>query len=346
MSRKTDQDRLAELCNKTHKDQAIWFLNGYWTTLGEANAEQIWDYVHKFVELDDQHRQEGTALDEFKAHRFLEIVKETLTVHAMRDRLRATGAIGQSDRPKQVPLTHFLLWKFGVDWKELANAPQGSAEELEKAKRLLEAVQSAFAEAERRDSEAAAALREAHSRESEAKQRESEAVQREDELRAAKAELEAALGEVKAQEDAYNSRTAQLKRASEEGGLVSRNKAKNELAQHLGEDPLPLRKAKITAEAAVKKAEKATQVAEAATTQASHARGEAEQARHRSEEAKQAAEAALDDASRKVEEAEAYLEEAKNRGSPRGQIWWLERELHEAKAYLPASRGGYRKERK
>jgi hypothetical protein len=24
-------------------------------------------------------------------------------------------------------------------------------------------------------------------------------------------------------------------------------------------------------------------------------------------------------------------------------LWWIERELHEAKAYLPESKGGYRK---
>jgi len=73
--------------------------------------------------------------------------------------------------------------------------------------------------------------------------------------------LEAALAEVKKQEDAYNAKTEDLKKKSEEGGVVSRNKAKNELAQHLAEDPLPLRQAKITAEAAVRKAEKATKAA-------------------------------------------------------------------------------------
>ena len=26
-----------------------------------------------------------------------------------------------------------------------------------------------------------------------------------------------------------------------------------------------------------------------------------------------------------------------------GALWWIERELHEAKAYLPESKGGYRK---
>ena len=50
--------------------------------------------------------------------------------------------------------------------------------------------------------------------------------------------MEAALAELKAQEDAFNQKTEELKRKSEEGGVVSKNRAKNELAQHLAEDPL------------------------------------------------------------------------------------------------------------
>jgi len=128
--------------------------------------------------------------------------------------------------------------------------------------------------------------------------------------------LEAALAELKAQEDAFNNKTNELKakvrpfsllypyssvpplpiclftcssspvvyflcgeksiRAicaythsfgltlqseDESIGLVTRNKAKAELAQHLSSDPLPLRRAKITQEAAVKKADRATQAA-------------------------------------------------------------------------------------
>jgi hypothetical protein len=37
------------------------------------------------------------------------------------------------------------------------------------------------------------------------------------------------------QEDARNNKTAELQKNSEEGGLVSRNRAKAELAQHLAE---------------------------------------------------------------------------------------------------------------
>jgi len=80
----------------------------------------------------------------------------------------------------------------------------------------------------------------------------------------------------------------------------------------------------------VKKAEKASKAAQAAATAAS--------------QAKAAAEKSVDDAKSKVDEAEAYLEEVKNKpGSAQGSIWWMERELHEARAYLPTKKGGYSK---
>ena len=61
--------------------------------------------------------------------------------------------------------------------------------------------------------------------------------------------------------------------------------AKNELAQHLGEDPLPLRRAKITTEAATKKAERATKAAEEAAAAARVAAAKAAEARAAAEEA-------------------------------------------------------------
>jgi len=273
LSGHNDSEKLAELALKTYKEQAIWFLNAFWADFGSREAEKIWAYKHKCDELDLDKKAAGCALDELNAHRFLEHFHETMTVHSMREKLRSTGAIG--DRIRVVPLVHILLFKYNVDWHKLVNAPQGSQEEVEKAQRLLEEVQ--------------------------AKLKASQEAQQ---------ELEAALRELKAQEDAFNNRTEELKRASETGGAVARNKAKNELAQHLASDPLPLRRAKITTEAAVKKAEKATQAAEEAVAQ-----------------------------------AEAYLEEAKNKGMPDGSIWWLDRELHEAKAYMPQAKGGYRKQK-
>ena len=95
----------------------------------QGDAEKIWSYVHKvqsrfsFVlgsnllvyqqcaELDVQRHGDGCALDEVNAHRFLELLGETLTVMAMRERLRKTGALSPTERPKLVPITHYLLFK-------------------------------------------------------------------------------------------------------------------------------------------------------------------------------------------------------------------------------------------
>jgi hypothetical protein len=280
-----DKEKLDSLTALNHKEQAVWFLNAFWNSVGEANAEQVWTFKQKFDELDAEKRAEGSTLDEMQAHRFLEAIKETLTVQAMREKLRSTGAIAGQIR--RVPLTHYLIMKYNVDWHDLVNAVLGDMEEIRKAQQKLDEVQTALREAE----------------------------QREQESKQAKRELDAALKDVKDQEDARNNKTAELQKNSEEGGLVSRNRAKAELAQHLAEDPLPLRKAKITLEAAVKKADRAAI----------------------------AAEAAVEEARVKFDEAQAYLEKVKKGGSPKGALWWMERELIEARAYLPKSKGGYNK---
>jgi len=368
-----DLEKLHALCDKTYKDQSIWFLNAFWETFAEKESEKIWEYVLKCSEIDIENHEEGSSLDEMKAHVFLEKFDETLTVRELRAKLRSTGAIGESERPKRVPLTHYLLFKYNCDWHVLVNAAQGdNSKEIAKAQAMLDEVSVAFEECKRTAAAASQALREAEAAASKAKQREEEshraaeqAKQREAdskkaeaEAKAAQVELEAALEEVHAQERAYNDKKEALEKKSQEGGVVSRNKAANELAQHLAEDPLPLRKAKITQAAAVKRAEKTTQLAAQAAQEAATARADAEkaakeatQARAQAEEAHQAslvaakaAEEALNEAQQKLEEAEAYLEEVKSKpGCAHGAIWWMERELHEKRKYLPVSKGGIAK---
>merc|ERR1712063_215904 len=420
----TDLDKLHVVCQKTYKEQAVWFLNCFWEEFADKEAELIWQYVLKNAELDLENHETGSGLDEMKAHVFLERFDETLTVREMRAKLRSTGAIGESERPKLVPLMHYLLYKYNADWHTLVDETrQGdNKEELEKAEQMLKEVQQAFQESERAASAARKALLEAQSKEADAKAREAEAVARENEAvqreneavqrekeaverenaakaseqqakqreaaakasaeesrkieeqakkdavaakqaevdaQAAQKELEAALAELKKEEDAFNAKKSELERKGndESIGLVTRNKAKNELAQLLAEDPLPLKRAKITQEAAVRKADKATahaaqtrQASEAtaaaaqAREAASQARQAAAQARQRSEDAKAAADAALDAAADRLSEAEAYLEEVKRKpGQSYGSLWWIDRELHEQKKYLPTSRGGIAK---
>eukprot|EP01100_Stratorugosa_tubuloviscum_P015538 TRINITY_DN8_c1_g1_i3.p1 TRINITY_DN8_c1_g1~~TRINITY_DN8_c1_g1_i3.p1 ORF type:complete len:406 (+),score=302.00 TRINITY_DN8_c1_g1_i3:77-1294(+) len=396
-----DFEKLKSLCLKTHKEQLVWFLNGFWNEYGQRDAENFWKYALKLKELDLQKGLDGNELDELNMHRFLEFFKETMTVSEMRDNLRSTGAIQGNVR--MIPISHILIFKYRVDWHRLANAPQGdNRAEIEEAQRKLDQVQAAFKQAEAASAEAKRALREAEAREADSKAREAnarakeaDAKAREAEARAAQDELQAALNELHAQEAAYKAKVDDLTRRGndESVGVVTRNKAKAELAQVLAEDPLPLRKAKITQEAAVKKAEKATNIAaearskasasanaasqarKQASEQAAQAKKAAEQAaqaaeaakraaeaasqarkvaeqaaqaasqaRHQATVAAQAAEAAQEEMGRKLEEAEAYFEEVKSKpGNARGAMWWMERELHEARAYLPERKGGYRK---
>lgn len=365
----SEKAALDNLCKKTYKEQAIWFLNAFWNSFAKDEAEKIWEYVQKLNELDLEKHEEGCGVDELRAHVFLEKFSETLTVREMREKLRSTGAIGQNERPQLVPLTHYLLFRYDADWHTLMTAPQGDPEQVRMAQEKLQAAQAAVEEAKAASDEARAREREAVQQEEKSKQREAEsyaaaqrskeaeaeAAQREKELAAAKVELEAALKELEAQEAAYKAKTEELQRKSEGGGVAAL-RAKNELAQHLGEDPLPLRRAKITQEAAVKKAERARQAAEAAIAsaaeatkqaeeaaqQATQARLSAEEARREATAARERSEAAVAEAEARFKEAEDYLEEVKN-SLGQGQSWWLDRELHEAKAYLPQSKGGYSK---
>merc|ERR1711943_153560 len=313
-----DNEKLNALCEKTYKEQAVWFLNAFWEEFAQKEAERLWGYVHKCAEIDAEFHGEGSGLDEMAAHVFLEKFAETLTVRELRAKLRSTGAIGESERPKKVPLTHYLLFRYNVDWHKLVNSSQGdNSAEIAKAQEMLNQVTAAFQEAQRTATAAAQALLEAETSAAKAKSREEESKVAAEQSRVA-------------QEDAYNSKTEDLKKKSETGGVVSRNKAANELAQHLAEDPLPLRKAKITLEAARKRAEKTRAPFEAATKEAEAAANNATLARA--------------EARAKVQEAENYLKEVKSRpGQPYGALWWIDRELHEAKAYVPESKGGYRK---
>merc|ERR1712137_986772 len=211
--------------------------------------------------------------------------------------------------------------------------------------------------------------------------RENEARQAEAPFKAAQDEVLSALAEVKKQEDEYNGKIADCERRSTQGGVVQQNKAKAELAQLKAEDPLPLSRAKITLEAAEKRASKArapfeaaTKIAEearqaataaanaasqaaaqasqarqaatAAADAASQAREQASQARQVAEQARQRSQdaKAADAAAQRLEEAEAYLAEVKSKpGVSYGSLWWIDRELYEQKKYLPTSRGGIAK---
>jgi hypothetical protein len=122
-------------------------LNAFWETgLKDGQgfggqAETMWDFVGKASTIDNA-KATGFAMDEMEAHRFLEAVDEAHTVLQMRSQLRKTGALSENERPKTVPLTHFLLFKYEVDWHKLVNAPQGdNSAQIAEAQDKLQAVQ-------------------------------------------------------------------------------------------------------------------------------------------------------------------------------------------------------------
>jgi chromosome segregation ATPase len=238
----------------------------------------------------------------------LESLGETLTVVALREKLRQIDV----DNNNRMALIEYLIFKYSKTIEAVVNAPQSdNKEEMEKASRMLEAAEAALTEMQTRLEEQKVLL---------ASQKKAE-----EDARKAEEENKAALAELKKQEDDYHNKCADLEAKTKEGTIVQKNKAVQELAQLKAEDPLPLRKAKITQESAVRKAEKARKEAELATQKA--------------EEKTRQVEAATKDAEKKFDDAQKYLEEVKSKGgSSQGDIWWMQREITEAKKYLPKSK--------
>jgi len=252
--------------------------------------------THQFIELDHENGKEGKDLDEFNAHRFLEKLGETKTVKQMRDELREIDM----DFNKRMALIEYFLWSYKKTVSDFVSKPQGGIdpEELAEAQRLLDEVQRAL-----RESQEAAEI---------AAQREREALEAEAPFKKAQEELNEAIDELKRQEDEYKRKTDTLRARSEDQslGVVQRNKASNELAQLLAQDPLPLRQAKISLEAAERKADKV--------------RKPFKEARERAEAARAIADQAVDDCNARYDEAEKYLKEVMSKpSSPHGQIWWF-----------------------
>jgi hypothetical protein len=202
-----------------YREQACFFLNAYWAEHSEE-AENCWNYVAKFNELDAKKHAEGISLDEFESARFLEAFGQAMTVIERRNALKEIDI----DTDNKMSLMEYVTWKYKLDIDTLMTRPQGTNEELKKAELALKEVQTEISSIE--------------------KQKE------------------------------------RLEEASKGEGVKAK-KAKAELEMLLKADQLPLRKALISAEAAVRKAQKSKDV------------------------------------------------------QAQGKLWWLNKELEEAKKYKP-----------
>jgi len=243
---KADTAKWEEISSKCFKDQSIWALNGFWDIM-EKDAELIWTWTQKMVELHQDKHADGCDLDEFWSHKFLETLGETMTVIEMREKFRKIDA----DFNKRMSMLEYLMFRYNIEPHAMVTAPQGDGdpEKINKAQAMVDSAQKAV------DAMNTALA--------EAKKAVEAAVQAENENKAA-------LEELRAQEKAFEDKKAALEKTKNDTsiGVVKRNKAANELDQMLSEDPLPLRKAKINQAAAVKKSERATKAAEAAEAKA------------------------------------------------------------------------------
>jgi len=305
--------------NKTHTEQAIWWLNGFWREL-EDEAEAMWDMVHIMIAIEcgkekrygklKWEEKEGNDLDQFQSHRFLEKMGCTLTATELTQKVRKLDF----DKNKRLALSEYLCDKYNKTVQQVAEAPQGgqaAQDALNRAAKKLEnavALMNSCCEA----AEAAEAAKE--------KSRVAKKA-----VEAAKAEAKAAVDAVEAQEKERNDKIDKLKQKINNKKLSTMkiNTAKNELAQVEGEDPLPLRKAKLTQKAAHKKQKKAAKEAAKEEKKAVKAAEDAQQERVKAEES--------------CKEAQEALTELKENGDgiSHGQVWWMEKEFNERQKFMP-----------
>jgi len=328
--------QFTDLSHLPYADQAKWFLNGFWKSEGQNDAELIWGFAHKFADLDQQKKKQGNVLDEFWIHKFLEEIKDTHTVIALREKLRSSGMLVNG---KHVSLLEYLAFRYNKGLEEIVNSPQGdNQEEVEKASALLAQAQGLVEEVQRQLEQEKVALQKQREQEAASKKQQEALKAAEEEVKKAEAAQQAAVAELKSQEEAYATlvSTLETKSKDQSTGLVSRNKAAAELAQVKSEDPLPLRKAKISQEATLRKVEKERKVAEDRRAEADAALESAKQATAQAEAKAAEVARAVQEAEDKLQEAQNFLEEVKNKGGvAHGAIWWMEREIAEAKKYMP-----------
>eukprot|EP00013_Stygamoeba_regulata_P027263 CAMPEP_0177664622 /NCGR_PEP_ID=MMETSP0447-20121125/20600_1 /TAXON_ID=0 /ORGANISM="Stygamoeba regulata, Strain BSH-02190019" /LENGTH=367 /DNA_ID=CAMNT_0019170623 /DNA_START=247 /DNA_END=1350 /DNA_ORIENTATION=- len=351
------KSRFSELCKLRYRDQAIWFMNGFWNAgINPEEANTVWDYVKHFVELDkmafDPKGEDGHELDQFWSAKFLEDLNSTLTASERKDALRLID----QDNNGKMSCIEYLTWRYKKSPEAVVNAPQGdNTAAIAAAQAKVDEVQRQLADCEAKiaaQAEAIAAQKKAIADNDAAikqlQQRQDELAQAIRDLQAARDELERAVEDLKAQEAAFAAKMADLE-AKGKGGGVAGARALNELAQMKTEDPLPLRRAKITQEAAVRRVKKQEAATEEAKQEArkqeaalEETKKQLEDAARRLEEAKAALEKAYADLETKMQAAVDELEEIKkNPGGGFGAIWWMEREMFEVDKRLPQAKQRY-----
>lgn len=342
------------LRKKCYKEQALWFLNSLPSEMLKNIdlCEEVWK-AHKTCSSLDKDSERGCMLDEFSAHRLLESCDDACTVRELRNFLIT---IDPDRTMGKFSLLEFLIYKYDVDWREVVNAEQcfdwqaqkEAQQSFDRAKCALDITVDAMRNAKKEAQMLESAEIKAANEEDNASKAAEISRLAEIELSQAKEEAALTLSELKKQEDLIREKKTGLKtRASDDTlGVVKRNKAKAELAILFSEDPLPLRRARISEEHAIKKCTKASIAAKVATGNAELAIIQSKEAKHCAATAKleclEAAKIAeqsipiMEDAFEEVQEI--LGEVSKNKKAGKGILFYIDRELIEAKKFLPKNK--------
>ncbi|KAL7532668.1 hypothetical protein ACHAXR_004772, partial [Thalassiosira sp. AJA248-18] len=294
-----------------------------------------------------------SVVDEFTAHRLLEYSNKPCTSNDLR---QFTERISKGSGARRISLAELLAFYFGYDWQKLANKPEcrdilaerDARDELEKAKAELNKLTGAA-------KHAAIAAEEAHQSEAKALRQELAASKAAENAKAAKIALDetkdrtdSMLEALKLQEEATQRKMDMLESIAADGskGIVSRNKAKTELAILLNEDPITLRTARIQQEAAskkttvaAKKAEQTVVLSETALERATHARKESIRLKESSLAATKKAEEAIPSAQVAFDKISKTLDEImKKQNTGKGTLYFIQCDLNQSRKYLPKSR--------
>jgi len=287
---------------------------------------KIWDFTKHFVELDlmSQERKgdAGNELDQFWSAKFLEDVDVAMPATARKEALRT---IDQDSNGKMSCL-EYLVWKYHKGVQETVEAPQGdNTAAIKEAQKKLDEVQVQLQDCESK-------LQAQKQAKSDNETAIAELKRQEEDLNRAEHELSEAIANLNKQQEEHDHKMKTLEQKTQEGSQVQRSKAAAELAQMKQEDPMPLRKARLTQEAALRKVEKQKKVVE-------QARQQAEVKGRQLQKAIEDLELAYQKLEQKMEEARLELEKIKSKpGGGKGAIWWLQRELFEADGRLPRAK--------
>lgn len=370
---------------KPYREQAIWFLNNcVQLQKDEASAEMVYK-IHQHCEKLDPLHSQGHGLSELQAHLVLEHAQSPITqvelrsfIMKLKGRKEDNDTHDTTDHVNHrhetiVSLVELLICYFNLEvddnyWRnDDTPAPQEEQEETKTyflnhdiihASRVLQEAKNALQEAMKKrviaiqnETNAKMAVDIATREQEEAEHQYQISLQEQELANHAKQLADEALIHVKEEEDAYQFQMQELKsKATNESlGIVQRNRAKAECAALQTKDPLPLRKARIENEHAIKKLKKVTERSNVSLKMAQESQQKAVASAKKARDAQDLAmvasteaEYAIPIAQDKLDDCKVLLEELiSKQANCFGTIFYIDRELKEASKFLPRQKLGH-----